>query len=111
MDGEPARARFSRRRARTPARHAHEHGPRPRFRCPLLRIVPDERIVYAYEMHMDDVKISVSLATVEFKPDGAGTRMIFTEQGVFLDSFEDGGGREQGTRVLLDQLGAALSQR
>jgi uncharacterized protein YndB with AHSA1/START domain len=73
--------------------------------------VPDERIVYAYEMHMDDVKISVSLATVEFKPDGAGTRMIFTEQGVFLDSFEDGGGREQGTRVLLDQLGAALSQR
>ena len=74
-------------------------------------IVPDERIVYAYEMHVDDVKISVSLATVEFKSDGAGTRMIFTEQGVFLDSFEDGGGREQGTRVLLDQLGAALSQR
>jgi uncharacterized protein YndB with AHSA1/START domain len=74
-------------------------------------IVPDERIVYAYEMHMDDVRISVSLATVEFKPDGAGTRMIFTEQGVFLDAFDDAGGREQGTRVLLDQLGAALSQR
>lgn len=34
--------------------------------------------------------------------------MIFTEQAVFLDGFDDAGGREQGTGALLDKLGAAL---
>ena len=33
-------------------------------------IVPDERIVYSYDMHIDETRISVSLATVELKPDG-----------------------------------------
>ena len=28
-------------------------------------VVPDERIVYSYEMHLDDRKISVSVATFE----------------------------------------------
>ncbi|MDQ2998221.1 MAG: SRPBCC domain-containing protein, partial [Chloroflexota bacterium] len=28
-------------------------------------IVPDQRIVYTYEMYLDDARISVSLATVE----------------------------------------------
>jgi len=71
-------------------------------------IVPDERIVYAYEMHIGDTRISVSLATVEFKPSGGGTRLVFTEQAVFLDGYDDAGSRERGTKVLLDQLGAAL---
>ena len=35
-------------------------------------VVPDERLVYAYEMHIDDVRISVSLATLELVPEGAG---------------------------------------
>src|SRR5713226_7105853 len=67
-------------------------------------IVPGERIVYAYDMHLNETRISVSLATVELKPAGAGTRMIFTEQAVFLDDFDDAGGRERGTRALLDNL-------
>ena len=33
-------------------------------------IVPDERIVYTYEMHLDEPRISVSLSTVELRPDG-----------------------------------------
>ena len=36
-------------------------------------IVPRERIVYTYEMHLDERKISVSLATLQIKPAGAGT--------------------------------------
>ena len=72
-------------------------------------IVPNERIVYCYEMHIGEAKISVSLATVEFKPAGSGTRLVVTEQGVFLDGYDDAGSRERGTRGLLDQLGAALS--
>ena len=35
-------------------------------------IVPNERIIYTYDMHLDDKRISVSLATVELKPAGQG---------------------------------------
>jgi uncharacterized protein YndB with AHSA1/START domain len=72
--------------------------------------VPDERLVYAYEMHLDDRKISVSLATIELKPVGAGTRIVITEQGTFLDGYDDAGSREKGTGFLLDQLGASLQR-
>jgi uncharacterized protein YndB with AHSA1/START domain len=81
------------------------------FRCIYLDIVPDERIVFAYDMYVNDAKISVSLTTVEIKPQGDGTRLTFTEQDVFLDGFEDGGGREHGTKDLLDRLGAWLSSQ
>lgn len=81
-----------------------------RFECRYFDIVPNERIVYAYSMHVNDQRISVSLATIEFKAAGAGTRLVLTEQGAFLDGFEDGGGREKGTSVLLGQLAAALGE-
>lgn len=73
-------------------------------------IVPDQRIIYCYDMHLDDRHISVSLATVTLKPEGAGTRLTMTEQGVFLDDYDDGGSREHGTRILLERLGQALSR-
>jgi uncharacterized protein YndB with AHSA1/START domain len=78
------------------------------FDCRYCDIVPDERIVYCYDMHLDARRISVSLTTVEFKPAGAGTRLTFTEQAVFLDGYDDAGARELGTRGLLEKLGAAL---
>ena len=34
--------------------------------------MPDERIVYTYDLHLDDKRISVSLATVELEPAGDG---------------------------------------
>jgi uncharacterized protein YndB with AHSA1/START domain len=71
-------------------------------------IVPYERIIYAYEMHIDDVRISVSVATVEFKDHKGGTQLTVTEQGVFLDDFDDARGREHGTRILMDQLERSL---
>jgi uncharacterized protein YndB with AHSA1/START domain len=73
-------------------------------------IVPNERIIYTYDMHLDETRISVSLATVEFKPAGAGTLLMITEQGAFLDGYDDAGSREQGTRWLLDKLEASLSR-
>lgn len=57
---------------------------------------------------MNDKRISVSLATIEFRPAGAGTRLVVTEQGAFLDGYDDAGGREQGTRWLLDKVGQAV---
>jgi uncharacterized protein YndB with AHSA1/START domain len=71
-------------------------------------IVPDERIVTTYEMHMDDARISVSVATVEFQPEGSGTRLVLTEQGAFLDGHDTPAQREHGTGELLDALGRAL---
>ena len=71
-------------------------------------IVENERIVYTYSMHLDDTRISVSLATLEFKPDGDGTRLTLTEQGAFLDGFDNVDQRKAGTEWLLDNLGKAL---
>ena len=71
-------------------------------------IVPNERIILAYDMHLDDRRISVSLATVEFKPEGKGTRLTFTELGAFLDGYDNPAEREHGTGELLDALGRAL---
>ena len=71
-------------------------------------IVPNERIVYDYEMALNGVRISVSLATIEIKPHGTGSRLTLTEQAVFLDGFDDGGGRERGTTELVGMMEAAL---
>jgi uncharacterized protein YndB with AHSA1/START domain len=74
-------------------------------------VILNERIVYAYEMHLDDRKISISLATLDLKPAGAGTRLVMTEQGAFLDGYDDAGSREHGSNFLLDALGNSLSPR
>ncbi len=85
-------------------------GPVHIFDALYYDVVPNQRIVYSYDMHLDDARISVSLATIEFKPEGSGTRMIFTEQGVFLDGYDDPNERERGTRALLDNLGVELAR-
>ncbi|CAN7308557.1 SRPBCC family protein [Pararhizobium sp. LjRoot238] len=72
-------------------------------------IVPEERIVYSYDMHLNETRFSVSLATVEFKPGSKGTRLVFTEQGAFLDGHDNVGQRETGTQSLLDNLAASLA--
>jgi uncharacterized protein YndB with AHSA1/START domain len=79
------------------------------YDCTYLDIVPNQRIVYVYEMHSGKNKISASLATIEIAPAGNGTTLRLTEQGVFLDGYDDAGSREKGTHSLLDQLGKALA--
>jgi uncharacterized protein YndB with AHSA1/START domain len=90
------------------------HGPAPdgrqySYEAHYHDIVPAERIVYSYDMHLLQTRISVSLATVEFTPVGdSGTRLVFTEQGAFLDGHEFRAGRREGWGSLLDALGTAL---
>lgn len=67
-------------------------------------IVPNQRIIYSYDLHLDDRRISVSLATVELTPAGSGTKLTFTEQAAFLDGYDDAGSRERGTIDLVAQL-------
>ena len=83
-------------------------GPVHSFDARYQDIVPDQRIVYTYDMHMDDKRISVSLATIELEPAGKGTRLIFTEQDAFLDGYDIPADREHGTGGLLDNLGKEL---
>lgn len=71
-------------------------------------IVPNARIIFAYTMTIGENRISASLATCEFKPSGAGTQFVLTEQGAFLDGFDTVGQREGGWNGLLDALGRAL---
>jgi Uncharacterized conserved protein len=79
------------------------------FRAHYFEVIPDARIIYGYDMHVDGTRISVSLATVEFQPEGQGARLVMTEQGAFLDGYDDAGSREEGTGWLLDKLGAVLA--
>jgi uncharacterized protein YndB with AHSA1/START domain len=82
-----------------------------RFEADYHVIEPDVQIVYSYVMYHDDVRLSVSVTTIELDAvdDGAATRLVFTEQGAY---FEDGAagnaGREEGTIGLLKQLEASL---
>ncbi len=71
-------------------------------------VIPQERLVYSYVMHLDEKKISVSLATLQLKGAGGKTTLKVTEQGAFLDGYDDAGSREHGTGLLLDALGASL---
>lgn len=84
-----------------------------KFKAIYQDIVPNERIIYTYDMHLDDVRISVSLTSFELRPDGDHTILTMTEHGAFLDGFAEDGNdiRREGTAILLDQLGAFLARQ
>jgi len=71
-------------------------------------IVTDQRIVYTSVLCEDSAVATVSLATVEFVPDGNGTRLILIEAGAYLDGREQPAWREEGTGAWLDALGRHL---
>ena len=83
-------------------------GPTSRFVSTYTDIVDQQRMVFAYDMWVDDRHISTSLTTIVVEPDGDGTRLTYTEQGVHLDGLDTVEGREEGTRELLDNLGSFL---
>lgn len=85
----------------------YSNGVTTNFEAIYFDVIANERLVYAYEMHHDDRKLSVSLATVEIAPVGAGARLSITEQGAYLDGLDDGS-RKRGTAFLMDRLGASL---
>jgi uncharacterized protein YndB with AHSA1/START domain len=84
-------------------------GTRFGFYASYLDIVPDERIVYTYDMSMNGQRISVSVATVELRRGAAGgTDFAITEQGVYLDGLDNSAQRKQGTDDLMDALAQSL---
>jgi len=83
-------------------------GPVYTYESQFHDIVPEQRIVYTYEMFADENRISVSVATVQFHNHDATTHLVLTEQGVFLDGHDTADQREAGTRSLLDSLASTL---
>lgn len=90
------------------SRGGPEGGPVYSFDACYQEIIPEQRIVYTYTMDLNDTRISASVTTVEFKPSGTGTQLIFTEQGAFFDGHDSSEQREHGTRYMLDKLGEEL---
>lgn len=84
-------------------------GPRSRFSATYTDIVEYQRIIFTYDMWVDDRHTSTSLTTIVLEPEADGTRLTYTEQGVHLDGLDTVEGREEGTRGLLDNLGAFLT--
>jgi uncharacterized protein YndB with AHSA1/START domain len=67
-------------------------------------IVPGERIVYAYDIVVEEDRISTSLVTVAFAPSPTGTQMVFTEQVALLDGHDGLEERIHGTQEGLQRL-------
>ena len=86
-------------------------GPVSRYEATYSDIVEQVRIVTTYDMWLDGIHMSTSVASFEFEfePIDSGTRFTHVEQGVFFDQFwADGPNREEGSRGLLETLGTYL---
>jgi uncharacterized protein YndB with AHSA1/START domain len=79
-----------------------------RYEAVYHDIVESRRIVYAYDMYKDDARISVSLGTIQLEPAGAGTKLVYTENGAFFDGADTPEQRQGGTEQILDALGESL---
>lgn len=67
-------------------------------------IVPDQRVVYSYEMYAGESRISVSVASIELLEVATSTKLIWTEQGAFLDGLDTSELREGGTSWMIDNM-------
>ena len=78
-----------------------------RYDATYYDIVPEQRIIYSYEMYADGVRSSVSIATIEFVPVDGGTALTWTEQGAYLNGVDGAEAphlRRGGTSEMLDGL-------
>ena len=71
-------------------------------------IVPDERIVYSYEVLIDEAGSRSRWR--RSAPPRRRHEARLTEQGVFLDGLNDPSQRENSTESLLDALGKELER-
>jgi uncharacterized protein YndB with AHSA1/START domain len=89
-------------------RVVYPNGAVQRIEKRFFDIVPDARIIFGYDIQLDARCLSVSLVTVQFEPNRAGTRMLMTEYIAYLDGHEDLEARIRGTNDGLDRLDLEL---
>ena len=90
----------------------HSGGMTSVFDATYFDIVPNERVVYVYEMTVNGRKISTSLATFHIERAGEKTKLVLVEQGAYFDDHPQAGNesRRRGTEGLIDQLVSLLSR-
>lgn len=82
-----------------------------RYDATYYDIVPEQRIIYSYEMYANGVRSSVSVATIEFVAVDGGTALTWTEQGAYLNGIDGAEApqlRRGGTSEMLDGLARYL---
>ncbi|HEY1956845.1 MAG TPA: SRPBCC family protein [Polyangiaceae bacterium] len=95
----------------------HASGLSSAFGARYLDIVPNQRVVYVYEMTVNGEKISASLATFELVRQGDKTKIVLTEQGAYFEDAEmktyapkgQAASRHEGTLALMDKLAAIFA--
>lgn len=75
----------------------------------MARALGQHRARPVVRRRIDGQHLSTSLTTIALEPEGDGTRLTYTEQGVHYDGLDAVEGREEGSAGLLDQLGAYLA--
>ena len=85
-------------------------GPTSRYVATYTDIVERSRIVATYDMWVGGEHLSTSVSSTQFDAVDGGTRVTYTEHGVFLDGKEDGSQREAGFRGIFDALAAHLAR-
>jgi uncharacterized protein YndB with AHSA1/START domain len=78
-------------------------------RTTYFDISDENHIVYSYSMALNGRVHSVSLASVNFRDEGGGTRIDYVEQITLIGESDGAEGRKHGWGALLDNLDSALS--
>lgn len=82
------------------------------YRATFCDIVPDERVVFAYQVTVNDVRRWASLVTIELAPRDGGTSLRHTEQYAFLaytgEGAQDIAHLKGGIRLQFNGLAAVL---
>lgn len=76
----------------------------------FMDIVPNQRIIMAYSMAVNDARISCSLATFAFEAVASGTRLTMTEQACFFEHSDGVEMRKAGWTQILESLGKEMAR-
>jgi uncharacterized protein YndB with AHSA1/START domain len=69
-------------------------------------IEENARLVYTYDMYLNGAYNSASLASFALAPEGAGTRLTYTEQIVFVDGEDGIASRRSGMEAMFKRIEA-----
>lgn len=110
-DEEPAHGEFDFRVGGRERFNFVDDGRKMSYDALYYDIVPNQRIVYSYEMYANESRISVSVASIQFLEDASSTTLIWTEQGAFLDGLDTSDMREGGTSWMIENMAEYFEAR
>jgi uncharacterized protein YndB with AHSA1/START domain len=82
----------------------NESGKATLFEARFHLIEPNQRLVYAYDLHHSGSFHSVTLSSLTLEAEGNGTVVSYTEQIVFLDGQDGTPSRRHGTDLQFDMI-------